>query len=192
MPSPRTAAAEAAVSAPVSANDVATLDGLGEADFTAAVGPLFEGAPRFLHRLARARPFGTDAALFAGARAIALEMPEPEQVELIDAHPRLGAPPASVSTFSFHEQGYGHDAAGAETQRAHLQTALDRLNDAYEARFGFRCVIFVAGRPREALLPVFEERLKGERNDEKRTALVAVVAIAEDRWRKQLTSREGT
>jgi len=33
-------------------------------------------------------------------------MPEDEQIELIDAHPRLGAPPASVSALSHREQGY--------------------------------------------------------------------------------------
>ena len=38
-------------------------------------------------------------------------MPEDEQIELVDAHPRLGAPPASVSAASFVEQGYDRDAA---------------------------------------------------------------------------------
>ena len=61
---------------------------------------LFEGAPQFLARLTGAGPFDTDEALFATAREIAHAMPEPEQVELIDAHPRLGAPPGSVSAFS--------------------------------------------------------------------------------------------
>ena len=51
--------------------------------------------------------------MFERARAIAHAMPEDEQLELIDAHPRLGAPPASVSSFSFVEQGYDRDAAEA-------------------------------------------------------------------------------
>ena len=36
-------------------------------------------------------------------------MPEAEQIELIDAHPRLGAPPATVSAASYREQGYDRD-----------------------------------------------------------------------------------
>ena len=83
------------------------------AAFVAIVAPLFEGAPRFLDRLADARPFEDWEALFGGARAIAHAMPAVEQIELIDAHPRLGAPPASVSALSFREQGYDRDAAGA-------------------------------------------------------------------------------
>ena len=83
------------------------------AAFVAIVAPLFEGAPRFLDRLASARPFADWASMFAAARMIAHAMPTDEQIELIDAHPRLGAPPASVSALSFREQGYDRDAAGA-------------------------------------------------------------------------------
>ena len=72
----------------------------------ALLAPLFEGAPRFLARIEAAGPFATDDDLFATARAIAHAMPEPDQVELIDAHPRLGAPPGTVSAMSFQEQGY--------------------------------------------------------------------------------------
>ena len=90
-------------------------------------------------------------------------MPEPEQVELIDAHPRLGAPPGSVSPLSFREQGYDREAAdaAAEAERARVASELARLNEAYEARFGFRYCVFVAGRPRAALLPELEAALHG-------------------------------
>ncbi len=59
------------------------------------VAPLFEGAPAFLDRLAAARPFESYAALWPRALEIARSMPEAEQLELINAHPRLGAPPAT-------------------------------------------------------------------------------------------------
>ena len=41
----------------------------------------------------------------------------------------------------------------AGTAPVDVAAELERLNDAYEARFGFRYCVFVAGRPREALLP---------------------------------------
>ena len=112
-------------------------------------------------------------------------MPEAEQLELIDAHPRLGAPPASVSALSFVEQGYDRQAADrtatdadAEAERRRLAAELDRLNAAYEARFGFRYCVFVAGRPRAALLPGFEAALSADRAAEIARALEAVVDIA--------------
>ena len=154
--------------------------------FEAAVAPLFEGAPQFLARLAAARPFATPDQLFATARSIAHAMPEEDQVELIDAHPRLGAPPGSVSALSFVEQGYDRDAAdkAAKAEQARVAAELERLNAAYEALFGFRYCVFVAGRPREALLPGMAAALDADRDPELHRALDAVVDIARDRYAK--------
>src|SRR5829696_3350024 len=143
----------------------------------AAVGPWFEGAPRFLARLAAARPFRDEPTLFARAAEIASAMPEDEQLELIDAHPRLGAPPSSVSPSSFREQGYDGETSSAVAD-------LERLNAAYEERFGFRFCVHVAGRSRSELVPVLERALDADREAEIRRALGDVVAIAHDRYRR--------
>ena len=103
-------------------------------------------------------------------------MPEEEQVELIDAHPRLGAPPVTVSDLSFREQGYNRETTDAIVE-------LERLNRAYEERFGFRFCVFVAGRSRAALVPVLEGALAADRPSEIRRALGDVVSIARDRYR---------
>ena len=145
---------------------------------------LFEGAPRFLDRLQRAGPFPSDEVLFHVARDIAHAMPEPDQIELIDAHPRLGAPPGTVSQMSYVEQGYDR---GTGTP-VDVATELERLNDAYERRHGFRYCVFVAGRPREALLPDMAAAIDADRTAELHRALDAVVDIAIDRHGK-LTAR---
>ena len=129
--------------------EIAALDAMPKAEFVRAVAPLFEGAPYFLDRLAAARPLGSADELFRRATAIAMSMPESEQIELIDAHPRLGAPPESVSALSYREQGYDREATEAIAD-------LDRLNALYEAKFGFRFCVFVAGRSRPELVPVLE------------------------------------
>jgi 2-oxo-4-hydroxy-4-carboxy--5-ureidoimidazoline (OHCU) decarboxylase len=167
--------------------DIAALDTCTTSEFAAAVAPLFEGAPRFLGRLAAGRPFGSPAALFTAAGTIAQAMTRDEQLELIDAHPRLGAPSATVSALSFREQGYDRDAADARAadaamDRARLADEFDRLNAAYEARFGFRYCVFVAGRPREALLPGMLAALEADPASEVARALDAVVDIAADRY----------
>jgi 2-oxo-4-hydroxy-4-carboxy-5-ureidoimidazoline decarboxylase len=164
--------------------EIEDLDALPAEAFIAAVAPLFEGAPRFLTRLAAARPFGSAEQMFRAAEAIALGMPESEQLELIDAHPRLGAPPASVSALSHREQGYDR-----ETREAMAELA--RLNDEYEARFGFRFCVFVAGRPRAALVPVLEAALGADRGREIERALRDVVAIARDRHRSTARATAG-
>ena len=161
---------------------IEALNGLPVDNFRAALAPLFEGAPRFLARLAADRPFDSYADLWPRALAVALAMPEADQVELIDAHPRLGAPPARISALSFREQGYDR-ADRADDLTAGLAVELDRLNAAYEARFGFRLCVFVNGQSRAALVPVMAIALQADRPAELRRALGEVVAIAADRYR---------
>ena len=145
---------------------------------------LFEGAPRFLDRVEAAGPFASDDLLFHVARDIAHAMPEADQIELIDAHPRLGAPPGTVSHMSYVEQGYDR---GTGTP-LDVAVELERLNDAYEQRHGFRYCVFVAGRPREALLLDMAAAIDADRTSELHRALDAVVDIAIDRHGK-LTGR---
>lgn len=160
-----------------------TFDEITGAEFRALMAPLFEEAPRFIGRLDSNRPFGSWDGLFSAARRLALDMPRDEQVELIDAHPRIGAPPGSVSELSFVEQGYDREVASAEAEleRARIAAELERLNAAYESAFGFRFVIFVAGRPKAAIVPLIEAALEADADEERERALRDVVAIARDR-----------
>jgi 2-oxo-4-hydroxy-4-carboxy--5-ureidoimidazoline (OHCU) decarboxylase len=139
---------------------------------------LFEGAPRFVDRLAE---MDTDSweDLFYQAEWTALTMPEGEQIELLNSHPRIGASPAAVSAASYREQGYDRDPGTAA-----LQERLDKLNDEYEGRFGFRFVVFVNGRSRAAIGDVMEDHLDADRTAEKTRALRDVIAIARSRASK--------
>ena len=132
---------------------------------------LFAGRTRFVERLARREnPLGV-------AREVLEGLPEDARVEALNAHPRIGAvqlPPASR-----REQGDADDPA--------LRDALDRLNRCYERKFGFRFVVFVNRRPKSAVLRVLRDRLGRARDEELRTGLDDLVAIAVDRFR----SRQG-
>ena len=158
-----------------------TIEEIDAADvdaFVTTLSALFEGAPRFLRRLAEARPFETQDDLFAAARVTAREMPEEEQIELLDAHPRIGADPATVSELSHAEQGF--DEPPADDQ-AWVGDELQALNEAYESLFGFRFVVFVAGRPRAEIIPILERALHADRDEELRRGLDDVVLIASER-----------
>ena len=153
------------------------LSNLSADAFADALAPLFEGAPRFLHRLAGARPFDSDEALFGAAREVAAIAPEDELVELLDAHPRIGADPGAMSALSRGEQ---EDGAASDEG---LAQELADVNAAYERRFGFRYVIFVAGRPRAEILPLMEVALRNERDAELRRGVGDAIYIAADRLR---------
>jgi 2-oxo-4-hydroxy-4-carboxy--5-ureidoimidazoline (OHCU) decarboxylase/GNAT superfamily N-acetyltransferase len=157
----------------------ADLDALPPEACQAELAPLFEGAPRFVARLAAARPFGDDAGLIGAAYRIVRDLPEGEAVELVNSHPRIGSDPAAMSRMSQSEQGYGANAG----EPSWVDEELGGLNDVYEDRFGFRYVTFVAGRPREQVIPLLEASLRNDRDAELRRAVSDCVAIAEDRLR---------
>jgi len=138
----------------------------------------FEGAPRFVDRLAAMDAESWDD-LFYQAEWTALTMPEGEQIELHNAHPRIGADSTTVSQASYLEQGYDRDPGTAA-----LQERLDQLNDEYEGRFGFRFVVFVNGRSRAEIADVMEDHMDAARAAEKMRALRDVISIARSRAKK--------
>lgn len=143
--------------------------------FADALAPLFEGAPRLLRRLAEARPFESDEGLIDALREAAAGAPEAELVELLDAHPQIGADPGEMSDASRREQD-----DGAPPDEALAQELAD-LNALYERIFGFRYVIFVAGRPRAEVAPLMEIALRNERQAELRRGVGDAIYIAAER-----------
>jgi 2-oxo-4-hydroxy-4-carboxy--5-ureidoimidazoline (OHCU) decarboxylase len=168
---------------------IGELNRLTESGFAEAVGLLFEGALGFAGRLAAERPFADDADLLGTAARVGGSLSEPHARELVNAHPRIGADPRSMSALSYTEQGYAAAHQAAEDDR--VATELARLNAAYEARFGFRYVIFVAGRPRTEVVPLLEAALERDRGDELRRAVADCVAIASDRLHRLRTEENG-
>ena len=128
----------------------------------------------------RPGPSTSEEELLDAARATARSMPEDEQIELLGAHPRIGADPSTVSAVSHAEQGYDDEPAD---DQAWVGAELEALNEAYEERFGFRFVIFVAGRPRSEILPLLEHAVGSDRDEELRRGLDDAVLIAADRMR---------
>jgi 2-oxo-4-hydroxy-4-carboxy--5-ureidoimidazoline (OHCU) decarboxylase len=100
-------------------------------------------------------------------------MSESERIGVLNAHPRIGADPASLSPVSRHEQSGDADVATLQ--------ALAAMNEEYERRFGFRFVVFVAGRSKAEIVPVLRERLRRTREEELATGVDEFLAIARDR-----------
>jgi 2-oxo-4-hydroxy-4-carboxy-5-ureidoimidazoline decarboxylase len=102
------------------------------------------------------------------AEDVALSLDEREQAAALATHPRIGEPSP--------EQHGGEPA---------IITELAYLNQVYEEKFGFRFVVFAAGRPRAELLQVLRDRLERSREEELETGIRELVAIAKDRWFKR-------
>jgi 2-oxo-4-hydroxy-4-carboxy--5-ureidoimidazoline (OHCU) decarboxylase len=130
---------------------------------------LFEGRTRLVERLA-----GEEDPL-TQARTVVHELSPEEKREVLDAHPAIGQR-TGLSARSAAEQGGDADPE--------VLAELDRLNADYEARHGFRFVVFVNRRPKAEILDVLRSRIDRPTDDELETALDELVSIAEDRWRR--------
>jgi len=130
-----------------------------------------EGSTPLAEKVRAAGPYRSTAELIARMRATVPTLTEAEKVVTLNAHPRIGEDPRNLSQRSRQEQG------------ANAVPELDRLNDEYERRFGFRFVVFVNRRPKAQIVEVLQERLHRSREEEMEEGLRAIVAIAEDRLR---------
>ena len=139
---------------------------------TGRLAAIFERAPGLAAALRHAGQ-DTPRAIIAKARAALDGMTEEQRVAVLDAHPRSGADAASLSLHSRREQG---DAADAATL-----LELGELNDAYEKKFGFRFVVFVAGRTKQEIVPMLRARLGNTRDAELKTGLDEFLLISLDR-----------
>jgi 2-oxo-4-hydroxy-4-carboxy--5-ureidoimidazoline (OHCU) decarboxylase len=139
---------------------------------TVTLAAVFERAPGLAAALRLAND-ETPQSIIAKARDALERMTERERIAMLDAHPRIGADPASLSLLSRQEQGGAADAA---TLRL-----LNELNDTYERKFGFRFVVFVAGRSKDEIVPVLRARLANTREAELRAGIDEFLAISLDR-----------
>ena len=141
-----------------------------------AAAEAFERAPLLAERLASAE--GAAAEVVARARAIIGTLSDAEQAAVLNAHPRIGAT-TGLSARSATEQRAG------EPEDPAVLAELAQLNAAYEAKFGFRFVVFVNGRSRAAIVPLLRGRLIRSRDAELAAGLEEFLAIANDRMEKR-------
>ncbi|MDQ6670186.1 MAG: 2-oxo-4-hydroxy-4-carboxy-5-ureidoimidazoline decarboxylase [Chloroflexota bacterium] len=163
---------------------VAELNQLAASAFAQALQPLFEAAGPLAGALHAERPFASYAELLDCAESVAGGLTPAEQIEVVNAHPRIGESAETVrrtSDLSYREQGYDREASVPRDELQSVYEELASLNRAYERRFGFRFVIFVSGRPKSEILDVLRERIHNSRDAELGTGLRAIFLIARDR-----------
>jgi 2-oxo-4-hydroxy-4-carboxy--5-ureidoimidazoline (OHCU) decarboxylase len=143
---------------------------------TGRLAAVFERAPGLAAALRNADE-DTPRAIITKARGALGRMTEAERIAVLNAHPRIGADPASLSMHSRREQGEAADGATLQL--------LDELNDAYEDRFGFRFVVFVAGRSKKEIVPALRARLANTREAELEAGIEEFLAISLDRLERK-------
>ena len=127
---------------------------------------LFEGRTELVEHLAE-----LDDPL-SRAEDVLEALSDEDKLEALNAHPAIGS--TRLSPRSAAEQGTDADPA--------TLSELAHLNQVYEAKFGFRFVVFVAGRPKNEILDVLRVRIARTKEEELDTGCHELIAIARDRW----------
>ena len=135
-----------------------SLNAASEADFTAALGDIFEHSPWVAELAAKRRPFATIKDLHDAMMAVLRAAPAETRLALVKAHPDLAGKAArsgAMTADSISEQGsVGLDRlTDAEYARFH------KLNDAYQSKFGIPFIVCVRRHTKDSILNEFERRL---------------------------------
>ena len=149
---------------------------LSHAAFIARFGPVYEASPWVAEGVWPAVEAGgldDPAALAEAMRAEVDAAPREMQLSLIRAHPELASRTRMAQASVTEQSGAGLDQCSpAEFE------AFQRLNAAYNARFGFPFVVAVKGLTRAEILATFEARLANDPQAEFATALAQIHRIA--------------
>lgn len=141
-----------------------TLNNASDAEFTAALGDIFEHSPWVAQQAAQRRPFATLKDLHDAMMAALRAAPAETRLALVKAHPDLAGKAArsgAMTADSISEQGsVGLDRlTDAEYSRFH------KLNDAYQAKFGIPFIVCVRRHTKDSILNEFERRLTHDSAD---------------------------
>ena len=153
------------------------LSALPQAEFTQALGAIFEHSPWIAERAWTARPFDTIDALHRAMVDVVQQADPARQLALITAHPELAGREAAAGTLTQASTSEQRGAGLDQCSPGEL-VRLRGLNAAYRERFGFPFVIAVKGRSRYEIMDAIEARLENDRDTEFAACLDQIGQIA--------------
>lgn len=134
------------------------------------------------------RPFGSIGRVSSEAERVWNSLTPDDWLEAFSYHPRIGEARSAQNprghAWSVREQ------AGLAGAADPVRQELERVNEAYEARFGYIYIVCASGRSAEELLALARERLANSPGDELRIAAAEQLKITLLRLDRLLSSRE--
>jgi 2-oxo-4-hydroxy-4-carboxy-5-ureidoimidazoline decarboxylase len=155
---------------------IAMLNQMSQAEFTEAIGSIFEHTPEIAAEAWRSQPFADVQNLHQAMAAIVLKMSDDALSKLICAHPNLGSK-FKMAEASVQEQS----TVGLDQLSASEYDRFQYLNQAYKDKFAFPFIIAVRNHTKDSILTAFEQRLLNNLEAEKKQAITEIIEIA--RWR---------
>lgn len=176
--------AAAKPAAPVLA--LSQLNAASQAEFTQALGAIFEHSPWIANRAWAARPFDSISALHAAMVQVLSIASEEEKLGLICAHPELAGKEAKAGTLTSESKSEQRGAGLDQCTAQELET-LRSLNKAYREKFGFPFVVAVKGLTRDDILNLIAQRIENPKEAEFNRCLYEITKIGLFRLQAQVS-----
>ena len=152
---------------------IAEVNALDRGVFIARFGSIYEQSPWVAEIAWASRPFADRAALEQAMQDAVRRAGRERQLQLLQAHPRLGTRLALSGHSQTEQAGAGLNALSA-VERSELEV----LNDAYERRFGFPFIFAVRAASLRAILESCRSRIRADADAEFDEGLRQVFRIA--------------
>jgi len=157
---------------------------LGEREFVARFGSVFEHSPWVAQRAWAKRPFRSVDALHRAMIEAVARAKEEEQLALVRAHPELAGAEAKTGDLTT-------DSSSEQARLGFLQLTqkdlrkIARLNQGYRERHGFPCIVALRlHATRESVVAEMERRLANDSSTEMKNALEQIGHITRGRLDK--------
>jgi OHCU decarboxylase len=144
------------------------------------------GSNRWATNVASRRPYATFPQLADIAQQEWWQLQPGDWLEAFRSHPKIGQNKTEISASEQSQQWSRNEQAGMREASQGTAEALARLNEEYEARFGYIFIVCATGRSSEEMLAILRERLENEPEDELRIAAAEQAKITELRLKKLL------
>jgi OHCU decarboxylase len=164
---------------------LAELNALGEREFVALLGGVFEHSPWVAQRAFASRPFSSMDALHKAMMSSVRAAGRPEQLALVRAHPELAGAEATAGRLSAASSGEQARLGFASLSRLELDEIAE-LNRRYREKHGFPCVVALRlHATRASVVREMKKRLESTTDAELQAALEQIGHITRgrlDQW----------
>jgi 2-oxo-4-hydroxy-4-carboxy-5-ureidoimidazoline decarboxylase len=164
--------------------DLAEVNALGEREFVARLGAVFEHSPWIATKAWQRRPFASVNGIHQAMMAAVLDATRPQQLALVRAHPELAGAEAKAGRLT-------SDSSGEQARLGFISLSSDEflkmreLNRRYRDKFGFPCIVALRLHDaRTDVIAEMERRLRNDATTELENALEQIGHIARGRLRK--------
>jgi len=159
---------------------------LGEREFVARFGGVFEHSPWVAERAWKKRPFRSVDALHEAMMEAVLQAKESERLTLVRAHPDLAGAEAKEGTLTSDSSSEQGRLGFLRLTREEFEQ-MARLNGRYRERHGFPCIVALRlHATRASVLKEMERRVANDSTTEMRNALEQIGHITRGRLARML------